>query len=416
MTHRAVVTTLLLALLASAASADVLVVRDKRGKLKIVGLPSKVGDTDVDETNWQRFADQSEGFLDRHGYDGVEFRDRERKKPEFYPADEVVDLLPTTEPLGMLNGKDQMATGQWTQAFGSFQGVLGDPEARQVFRIEADFRLGQCYLATGRQQNAAAHFAKWQWASEKSIYTPEVYRILAEIHTARKEYDKAREWYGKIAELPEATETMKYLAQLGSVRVNIEERKFDEAEANAKRIAGSTSGTKPLADVHVFALTLQAEAILRSDNKDRLGEAESVLRGAASKIEGVSVTRKAHLFSTLGDVLYAQGKLEEARFPYARVFCMFTEERGFVANALQNAGQCFIDLSARQEDETKRDKMLVQGMKLLAECAGRYRGEAAARAAAVAYRKNKADYQAARKRLGDTEADAAEEGESEGEK
>ncbi|NJN14518.1 MAG: hypothetical protein HC813_02505 [Planctomycetes bacterium] len=83
---------------------------------------------------------------------------------------------------------------------------------------------------------------------------------------------------------------------------------------------------------------------------------------------------RAYLFSTLGNVIYAQGKPEEATYPYMRVVTLFPDS-SYVPGALQNAGQCLLDMAERAKDnQAASDEYLVQGMKLLAECAGRHEG------------------------------------------
>lgn len=405
MSHRIVVSTILVALLGTEAWADVLVVQDKRGKPRILGLPSEIGEnkTEVTLENWRRFEQESTGLIDRDGYDGFEFRERASKKAEFFPRADVQEFSYTTEPDALAEGLDRIATGSYAQALGAFQAVLQDPEARDVFKLEARYQIGRCYVAVGNVARATAHYA--QWPEVNSRYTPEVLRILAEIHTGNNAFGKAREAYAKIGALAGATEEMKLRAQLGDARVDIAERKFDGAEATAKRIAAA-AGTKPgLASVRTFALALQGESIRRAGDKDRLPQAQATLEGAAANLDGVDQSQRAYLFSTLGDVLYAQGKLEEARFPYARVFCLYADEPGYVANALQNCGQCFLDLSGRAKDQAAKDDLLIKGMKLLGDCAGRYRGYAAAREAAKAYRDNKAAFDEARRRAGETVAE-----------
>ena len=99
--------------------------------------------------------------------------------------------------------------------------------------------------------------------------------------------------------------------------------------------------------------------------------------------------------------MYAQGKPEDARFEYMRVVTLYPDVPAQVAHALQNAGQCFLDMSGREkDDQAKSDELLVTGMKLLAECAGRHKSSPAARSARVTYKKRKADLEAAKKRLG----------------
>jgi tetratricopeptide (TPR) repeat protein len=409
MSYRIVAASTLVALLGTAAFADVIVVKSK-GKERPLGLPSKVGpegnEIDVTVENWRRFEQESTGLIDRDGYDGIEFRENAKKKAEFFPRADIVDYSFTTEPDAMLEGIDRMATGNYAQALGAFQEVLQDAEAREAFKVEARFKIGICYVAAGNTAKAISHFSAWP--DVNSIYTPHVHRILAEIHTERNAFDKARESYAKIGGLGGATEEMKLLSQLGGVRVDIAERKFDEAEAAAKRIA---SGAGSLANVRAFAVALQGEAILRSGKKERLPEAQSALEAATANLDGVDESRRAHLFSTLGDVLYAQGKLEDARFPYARVFCLYTDEPAFVASSLQNCGQCFLDLSGRAKDQAEKDALLIKGMRLLGECAGRYRGTGSAREAAKTHRANKAAYDEARRRAGEVVAEEGAEAE-----
>ena len=391
--------TILVAVWAATATADVLVI--KKGKrFQVIGLKSKIGGVEIDHTNYKAYIDQSDGIVTRDGYDAIWFKksDRRSAKEVRYDIKDVIDVRYSTEPDAMLDGFDLQSTGSWAQAIGAFRDVKGDTSARPVYRIEADYRIGICYLLAGSRANASRHFAAWKVGNSR--YTPQVYRIMAELLTGAKKYASARKWYARIGALEDITKGWKLTSRLGDVKVDIQERKFNAAEGKANALLREIGGDKELNDVLALASALRARAILASENKDRLGEAQKILESAA-ELKGVSATNMAEVYSALGDAIYRQGRPEEARFSYMRVVCLFPGEAGYVANALLDAGQCFLDMSGRQRDDQKAsDELLMQGMKLLAECAGRHRGSAAARQAKGIYRKRKKDMEAARTRLG----------------
>lgn len=397
---RILLATLLAAVFAAPSAADVLIVKKGKG-FDILGLKSK-SESDVEITieNWKAFVDESTGVVEREGYDAVWFKKTARgsSKAVRYSIEDVVDIAYTTEPDNLLDGYDFQSTGAWGQAIGAFRAVVGDANVRPVYRVEADFQIGLSYLKGGSYKQALGHFAKWDKGNSK--YTPQVYRIVAEILTVYKKFDQARIWYRKIPALDGIPNTWKFRARLGEVMVDIKERKYKEAETNAQAIARETGGNARLNDARALALALRGQAIREAGDAARLPEAQQVLEQAV-QITGVSDTNMALAYSQLGDVIYAQGKPEAARYPYMRVVTLYPNESNYVANALLNAGQCFLDMSMRvKDDQAKQDQYLVHGMKLLAECAGRHRGSTPARNAATTYRKNKAMYEEALKRLG----------------
>ncbi|MHC4547967.1 MAG: tetratricopeptide repeat protein [Planctomycetota bacterium] len=377
------------------AGADVLVLKKRRQTL---GISSEINDVKVTPENVELFLEQSKGVIEREGYDGIEFRKTNKaRRTTFYPWSAIEKHFYSTEPDALLDGYDQYQLGAFAQAISDFREVTEDPEVRAVFVLEAYYRIGLCYLNTGNVKTAIAHLSRWppQTANpddRKSVYTPEVKRLLAEIYTSYKQYITARDQYNQIGALPDLPENWRYRAKLGGVKVDIAERKYDEAERKAKSCIAETGGKGELGDANALAHVLLAEAILQSDSADRLPEAETMLQKAA-EIEGVSATNRANLYTTLGHVQYKQGNLD-ARFAYMRVVLMYPGESGYVAQALLNAGNCFLDMSGRAqaEDQAKSDGYLVKAMKLFAQCAGRHRGREAARAAATAYRTHKKRY------------------------
>jgi len=396
--HRFLIAMTVFCFLAPAATADYLIVKGKRkGKITFVGIKDKIDGVVLNLANAEAFADQSTGVIVREGYDGIEIKKKAKdKSPVFYSSDRIIKRFFTTEPASLLDGFDQKALGAYPQAIGFFRQVASDGAIQPVHRAEANYQIGWCYLLAGNRNGALAHFARWQ--PSKSVYTPEAFRLSGVLQIARKKYKSARDFFNKILALPDITAKWKFKARLGLVSVDIAERKFDVAEKAAKKVAMQIGVKDELSGPLALAMTLQAKAILRAGNKDRLPEAQTMLERAAKLKSGT--TTRADLFATLGDVIYAQGNPDEARYAYMRVPTLYRSESGFAAHALRNAGQCFLDLCDRTEGNDKlKDELLVKGMQLLGECARRYRGRAPAREAATVYRQRKADYEAAKTRI-----------------
>ncbi|MBW2415270.1 MAG: tetratricopeptide repeat protein [Deltaproteobacteria bacterium] len=394
---RTTVSILTLLLLVPVANADVVILRKGANKFQILGIKDKIGAVAINVQNVELFLDQSTGIIDREGYDGLDIRKNiKARTSKTYSWTQVARHFYSTEPDALLDGYDQRRLGNYAQANAAFREVLDDPGVREVFKPDAYFQMGFCYYSQGNVKAAIEHFSRWRWPNSR--FTPEVKRFLAEIYTGRKQFITARDQYKKIAALPGIPPNWKYKAQLGNVKVDIAERKFAEAERTAKSIAAATNGKAELGDASVLAHVLQAEAILQAEEADRLPDAEALLLRAVNT-PNVPDTTRAYLFTTLGDVQYKQGKLEDARFPYMRVVLMYPNEAGYVAHALLNAGQCFLDMSGRMDktpEQATSDKYLINAMKLLAQCAGRYRGYDPARAAAKAYRAHKPRFDAIR--------------------
>ncbi|MHC4957180.1 MAG: tetratricopeptide repeat protein [Planctomycetota bacterium] len=394
--NRLLIALLVLVVAAPVATADVVVVK-KGNRYLFIGLKSEYGGTKVDINNWQVFADQSTGVIEREGYDGVWVQKSAKAKPVKYPIGEVVDRQFTTEPPALLDGFDFMSTGAWAQAIRAFRSVASDAGARPVYQGQAKYFIGRCYLAAGSTKQAEKHYAGWDLTNSR--YTPEVYQIMGKIKVLRKKYGEARQWFDKIAALEGIPTLWKLKSRLGGVEVDIAENKLNNAEQNAKAIAQAAVGKVSLNDAQALAKALQAEAIMKGGAEPRIREAEQVARQATDlkKIENVTAARA---WSVLGNAIYMQKKPDEARYAYMRVVTLYPEQSDFVANALLEAGNCFLDLSgAAKDDQAKSDDLLIKGIKLMRECSGRHRGRPAASQASSVYRKRKADYEAALARV-----------------
>ncbi|NJN14520.1 MAG: tetratricopeptide repeat protein [Planctomycetes bacterium] len=154
-------------------------------------MPSRVEEEEITPANWKIFVDQSTGVIGRDGYDGVELLRRAGdKKGTFYAAEDIVERIYTTQPEALLDAYDSQARGNLAQAIGEFRAVADSKEVSEVYRLEAYYMTGICYLQMNNRANAMAHFGKWP--GQNSQYTPEVFRIMAEIHTEQKAFDKAR--------------------------------------------------------------------------------------------------------------------------------------------------------------------------------------------------------------------------------
>jgi hypothetical protein len=300
-----------------------------------------------------------------------------------------VDVYYSSEPEALLAGVGEMQAGQFLRAIGNFKEVIEDPEVRDTYKYMALYQIGICYFSAARRADCIKHFQAWKPVNSK--YTPEAIGFLAQLLTEDRKFAEARARYDETPKLPGIPDSWKFKARLGSVRVDIAERKYDDAERTAQATARETQGKPDLADANALAAGLQAEAIWRGGNAQRLAEAAAILDRAAA-IDGASPGTRAFLLVTQGNILYAQGKVDEARFPYLRAALMYPDS-GYDGLAYNNAGQCLLDMSMRLEgkDQAKSDDFLVDGMKLLATAAGPpYRQTDAARR----YRENKPRYDA----------------------
>jgi len=354
----------------------------------------------VTEQNWSIFLPQSEGVVVEENYDAVVWKKNAKSnRTESYPLSEVVQvaLAPMQRHAALDQGYGALANRNLAGAIRAFQECLEDTAARPVDRAEANYMVGYTYAFFGRLPLAEKHFEAWDGG--KSKYTPDAYRLLAEIQTGGKKYAKARATYQRIIDLPDIPASWKLKAEAGLVKVDIDERKFQEAESGAAAIAAKAANKPELADSRALAMGLQAQAIIAAQEEARYAEAEKILRSAL-ELKGVSDTNLAFLNSMLGDALYAQKNLEAARFPYMRVVELYPDERDHVANCLLNAGNCFIDMAGKAQNAGNQElysEYLVKGMLLISECGLKYKGSSAARQAGVVWKRNRAAYEACKK-------------------
>ena len=156
---------------AATATADVLVL--KRGK-KVIGLKSKIGGVAIDFTNYKAYLDQSAGVITRDGYDALWFKktDKKSSKEVRYDRKDVISIEYSSEPDALLDGYDLYSTGSWSRAILEFRACSADDTARDVYRTEANYMIGICYLRAGSRGNASKHFARWKVGN--SVFKPEV--------------------------------------------------------------------------------------------------------------------------------------------------------------------------------------------------------------------------------------------------
>jgi len=395
---------LLAAFAASTAAADVLIV-ESRGKPKIEGLDDEIDGTEVTLDNWRIFLPKSEGVVLEHNYDSVLWKRNERtRREETFPIAQVIEvaLAPGKRHPALDEGYQYLAQRNLAGAIRAYQECASDEKARPVDRHEASFQVGYTYAAFGRLKSAKGHFEKWNGG--KSIHTPEAYRLLAEIYTGEQKFADARKTYQRIIDLPDLPDALKLKGEAGLVKVDIAERNYEEAERKAAALARTASRDEKLNDGRAFAMGLQAQAIIFAKDEKRLPESEQILRSAL-ELASLTDSTKAFLYSTLGDALYAQRKLREARFPYMRVVELYPEESGYVANSLLNAGNCFIDLAGEAQNngnEATYCDYMIKGMLLISECGLKHKGTTAARQAGGVWRKNKAAYEACKKKQATT--------------
>lgn len=360
-----------LAFLGSAARADCMILK-RGGRLQVWGMPAQIGEganaIDVTPDNVELYAEHSFGLIEAEGYDGITAKKNPASKAETFASSEVVNVFYSTEPDALVSANQQMQGGGFLLAIGDFKNVVADPAARETFKHQALFQIGICYYSAGRLPDCIKHFQAWKPVNSR--YTPLAFSLLAGLLTEQRKYAEARAEYDEIPKLPGIPDSWKFKARLGAVKVDIAERKYDEAERMAQTTARETQGKADLADANALAMVLQAEAIWRAGNANRLPDASAILERAAA-IDGASPDTRSFLLVTQGNLLYAQGKTEEARFPYLRAALMYPDS-GYEGLAYLNAGTCFLDLSMHLEgkDQAKSDKFLLDGMKLLAIAAG----------------------------------------------
>lgn len=388
----------LVGLMAGIAPADVLVIKSGRKKFKVLGLPETVDDTDVTASNWRLFLSKSTGVIVEDNYDSIVWKKRatSKKTTTYQKADVVaIGMAPLQRDISLEQGYSDLATGNLANALRNFQATLKNPEARPVDKHDANFMIGFSHLSFGRTKSARAHFAKWNGGN--SVYTPKALDLLAQLYTGVKKYSDARATYERIQALPEIPTDWQFKARCGLVKVLNAERKYAAAQKLAATIASEASRDKANASSMALAMGLQAQAITFAADEASYPKAEKLLTDAIDA-EGVDKTTLAFLNLTLGDSLYAQDKLDEARYPYLRVPALYPEESGYCGAALLNAGQCFIDMSDRAAtggDQKRADTLLVDAMKLLSESGLTYKN----RGARGVWKKHKTAWKEAKIRL-----------------
>ena len=386
---RATIALITIAVFGTHAQADGIIYK-RGGRLQLWGWPATVGPAnnpiEITPENAQLYADLSTGLIETEGYDSITAKKTASAKSETFAASEVVDVFYSSLPEALADGLATMDAGNYLQAIGQLREVLQDPEARDTFKQQANYQIGICYFSGGRRADCLKHYQAWKAVNSK--FTPEVYSAVAGLLTEDRKFAEARAKYEEIGTLPGIPDLWKFKARLGGVRVDIAERKYDDAERTAQTIARETQTRADLVDANALAQVLQADSIWKSGKTERFGEGAMMLEKRGADLEGATNQTRAFLLVTLGNLLYAQGKPEEARFPYMRAALMCPDS-GYEGTAYLNAGQCLLDMSGREtKDPARSDELFKDGMKLLGTAAGTYKQADAAKR----YRENKSRY------------------------
>lgn len=401
--HRLIPAIVILAWAATAARADVLfVIEERTGDIEVEGLRDEIDGVRVTPENIDLHIEGSRGYIARVGYDGIEWQRTERSSAsEFYPWERLKDwrINPSAVPQALLDGDSAMALGSWAQAIADFRDVTDTQDIRPYFRYEALYKIGLCHAMSGNLRNAVEHFSRWP-TDANSVWTPQALDLKARIHLNLNQFPQARESYGAIARLAKIPDQWKHKATLGEARVDVRERKYDEAKRRARGVAAATNGKSGMESVNALAEAIYGQAVVAANEAQAFPEVQRTLERAGER-KDLEDAAAAELFATLGDVIYAQGRPAEARFAYMRVVMLYPQEDTYVAHSLQNAGQCFLDLSAQKKnegDEAEADDLLIKGMKLLYQCAASHRGTPAGKKAAQTWTQNRSALKAAEAR------------------
>lgn len=392
--YRLTLATLLICWAATSARADALFLKDERtGKLEVEGLDKEINGVPVTPDNVALFLEQSKGYIARLGYDGIDWaRSEKSRNTDFYPWSRISSFhfTPSQVPPALLDGEDSIALQAWSQAISAFRDVWDDTEQREAFRYEALHKMGLCYALAGNFKSATSHFEKWP-TEANSIWTVRALDLHARILLTLNQVAKAREVYAQLGALPKLPDDWKQKAALGDVRADLQERKYADAKRKARGVAAATENKRGLESVYALAEALYAAAVVGGGEADAMPGAQANLEKAA-RLDGLDDETAAEVYLQLGHAVYAQGKPDAARFPYMRVVTMYPDQTAFVSDALLNAGQCFLDLATQADNATRTaeaDELTIKGMKLLYECAARYRSTGAGQKAAQTWTQNR---------------------------
>jgi len=358
------------ALLVVAGSAPADVVITKKGR--IYGLPSKINRVDVTPHVAKQNLSKSRGNISAYGYRGLTFT--RGKKNTLIPYAGIVYEAFTEEDADWADGMRNLDIGDFGQALAAFQDCVKSAEARPIFMIDSTYWSIICLASQGNWRAATPMLSSWKFPDSR--WTLQVNRILGERYIFKKNYAAARKAFAATIALPEIGAVHKLKAKLGGVKVDLAEKKFNDAKTNLTVIATQAKREKNADDVLVLIAVLNAKLAMASDDGN-LEKAKKDLQEAAK----LDVVDKAALYEGLGNVQFKMGDHDGARYAYLRVITMYPGEVNIVSNSLLSAGQCFLNLYEKAKNDEQTDEAcqyLTEGMTLLKQAGGaRYRNKEA---------------------------------------
>ncbi len=263
--------------------------------------------------------------------------------PKAVPVNQILRITYDGEPAALATARSNVETSRYEDALTALDRIPPESLRRPEVSQDVDFYRAYCrgkiaLAGTGSAQEAGGALVNFLAASPNSYHYWDACRMIAELLVALKNYDKAIEYYGKIADAPWPDYKIEGLQRTGWAYIAA--GKYSEAEAAFDR---------------AFAISLSGDdtpKLLATIGKARClvekGETDQAIAMVQPILDRPDLTENAEimgrLYGALGAAYRKAGKLEDAVIAFLHVDLLYFNHAPSHIEALRNLAELWPQL------------------------------------------------------------------------
>ena len=263
--------------------------------------------------------------------------------PKKVPVNQIIRITFDAEPSALGTARSNVETSRFEDALTALDRIAADslrrPEITQDVEFYRAYSRGKIALGgAGSPQEAGAAMVNYLASAPNSFHYWDACRMIAELLIAVKNYDKAVEYFGKIAEAPWPEYQVEGLQKSGWTYILA--GKFSEAEAAFdKALAVSLSGDD---SPKLLATIGKARTLVEK------GQAEGAIAMLQPILERPDLTENSEvmgrLYGTLGAAYRKADKIKDAVIAFLHVDLLYFRHALSHIDALRNLAELWPQL------------------------------------------------------------------------
>jgi len=293
--------------------------------------------------------------------------------PVTVPGNDIISVRWDAEPPDLNLGRGAESSGNLDRALEIYTKCLTESGSNDAIKTEVEFLIARAESAQGLDGNTAKldDAAKKLEAFSKnrsgSFRFFESLHLLGQVHLAREDYAAAEQAFSRLTQAP--WPDFKMAAQNATARLAMKKGDLTTALSSYEAVLGQNAGTPAEISRRNEALLGKASVQLEQNNAEA---ALTVVAEAILKSDPEDAAVQAEAFVLKGRCLESQGKIKEAILSYLHVPVLFSRQSVPLQEALYHLAVLWpkVDqqergLAARQEleenyPESRWTKMLSQ--------------------------------------------------------